>query len=340
MMDWGQDLLSIDATGAAAAVSVELTSAYDTPTCGDAGCQDFELRVGPYALPSVKTTYVCYQWPIPAILQSVRGSTTSAGQTRCDVFDARAQNEIVRIDPIVENSANVHHVLVMIGNDAYANGVNCPMNGNVIYAWAVGIEPFKLPAITGLPISGNYITLQMHYDNAKQESGIVDTSGLKFYVAQARQQQAALLWLGARRQRAASRRRALTAPNRLVVAGRPAAAHAVVHRPQLLPHSARHAGRLLFRFAAVSRSPRRAIAHDAVCRVQTHAPARPPPVVLSRAQLVARRQPACRQALHAARVYQRRQDRAVQVSNLSRFSSQKFHQYFFLANTALIDKSF
>ena len=48
----------------------------------------------------------------------------------------------------------------------------------------------------GLPLTAKYITLSTHYDNSIRAKGVVDYSGLKFYVAPPRPHVAGLLWTG------------------------------------------------------------------------------------------------------------------------------------------------
>ncbi|KAI4452995.1 dopamine beta hydroxylase related [Holotrichia oblita] len=67
----------------------------------------------------------------------------------------------------------------------------------VLAAWAMGATMFMYPELTkklyplqeaGLPIGGpdfnKYIMLEVHYNNPKLRSGIIDSSGIRFYVSQ------------------------------------------------------------------------------------------------------------------------------------------------------------
>jgi len=170
-VDFGDGRLIVESD-----LAVKLIATFDEPLCADRDCQSFELRFDGFKLPDDRdTTYACWQWPIPANAQ--------VGQ-------------IVRIDPIVASPEHTHHILVFTSDTQITNGQNCAMSGNVLYAWAVGIGPFELVPEAGLPLTAKYITLSTHYDNSIRAKGVVDYSGLKFYVAPPRPHVAGLLWTG------------------------------------------------------------------------------------------------------------------------------------------------
>ncbi|KAJ8038730.1 Dopamine beta-hydroxylase [Holothuria leucospilota] len=58
----------------------------------------------------------------------------------------------------------------------------------VIAAWAMGAGPLIYPAEAGVPIGGpewsSYFMLEVHYNNPLRVSGLVDSSGIKFYVTE------------------------------------------------------------------------------------------------------------------------------------------------------------
>ncbi|CAH1155572.1 unnamed protein product [Phaedon cochleariae] len=57
----------------------------------------------------------------------------------------------------------------------------------VLAAWAMGAPPFIYPEEASLPIGGDkfnlYIMLEIHYNNPELKSGLVDSSGVRFYVS-------------------------------------------------------------------------------------------------------------------------------------------------------------
>ncbi|KAK2157256.1 hypothetical protein LSH36_194g01002 [Paralvinella palmiformis] len=56
----------------------------------------------------------------------------------------------------------------------------------VIGAWAMGAEPLTYPEEAGAPIGGSdysrYVMLEIHYNNPDHKQGVIDSSGIKFYV--------------------------------------------------------------------------------------------------------------------------------------------------------------
>ncbi|XP_069109378.1 dopamine beta-hydroxylase-like [Argopecten irradians] len=72
---------------------------------------------------------------------------------------------------------------------------------NVIGAWAMGAGPFILPPEAGTPIgdksSSSFILLEIHYNNPKMIKGMVDSSGIRFYVTRhLRRHDAGIMELG------------------------------------------------------------------------------------------------------------------------------------------------
>ncbi|OWF54665.1 dopamine beta-hydroxylase-like [Mizuhopecten yessoensis] len=72
---------------------------------------------------------------------------------------------------------------------------------NVIGAWAMGSGPFILPPDAGIPIgersASSFILLEIHYNNPNLLKGIVDSSGIRFYVTRhLRRHDAGIMELG------------------------------------------------------------------------------------------------------------------------------------------------
>ncbi|ERL83295.1 hypothetical protein D910_05622, partial [Dendroctonus ponderosae] len=57
----------------------------------------------------------------------------------------------------------------------------------VLAAWAMGAQPFTYPEEAALPLGGNkfnpYVMLEIHYNNPELKSGVIDSSGVRFYVS-------------------------------------------------------------------------------------------------------------------------------------------------------------
>ncbi|XP_046542987.1 dopamine beta-hydroxylase-like [Haliotis rubra] len=72
---------------------------------------------------------------------------------------------------------------------------------NVIGAWAMGAGPIVYPEEAGSPVGGTdsspYVLLEIHYNNPEHIQGIVDSSGIRFYVTrQLRQYDSGIMELG------------------------------------------------------------------------------------------------------------------------------------------------
>ncbi|KAK3600154.1 hypothetical protein CHS0354_012277 [Potamilus streckersoni] len=72
---------------------------------------------------------------------------------------------------------------------------------NVIGAWAMGAKPLVFPEEAGSPIGGTnynrYVLLEVHYNNPDKKTGLVDASGIRFYVtSQLRKNDAGIMELG------------------------------------------------------------------------------------------------------------------------------------------------
>ncbi|KAK3791493.1 hypothetical protein RRG08_055517 [Elysia crispata] len=72
---------------------------------------------------------------------------------------------------------------------------------HVIGAWAMGAQAMVYPEQAGVPVGGSgfsrYVLLEIHYNNPYKKSGIVDTSGIRFYVtSHLRQFEAGIMELG------------------------------------------------------------------------------------------------------------------------------------------------
>ncbi|XP_067660305.1 dopamine beta-hydroxylase-like [Haliotis asinina] len=72
---------------------------------------------------------------------------------------------------------------------------------NVIGAWAMGAGPIVYPEEAGSPVGGidstPYVLLEIHYNNPEHIQGIVDSSGIRFYVTrQLRQYDSGIMELG------------------------------------------------------------------------------------------------------------------------------------------------
>ena len=118
-----------------------------------------------YSPPTVETSYMC------------------TGFTVSGVPDSHA----IAFEPIIDASAVTHHML-LYQCDSDVSSVNDPQDcatmqcTEIIYAWAVGVEPWVLPDAAGIIWGGEdkYYQLEIHYNNP---SGLqlTDSSGVRIY---------------------------------------------------------------------------------------------------------------------------------------------------------------
>ncbi|KAL7426091.1 hypothetical protein ACHAXH_000230, partial [Discostella pseudostelligera] len=86
--------------------------------------------------------------------------------------------------PIVDQVDNVHHFVVYLTSEC--NFTNATfLTRTVLYAWAPGDQGLALPVDVGFPLFDNEysqaISIEIHYNNPAQSTGMLDSSGLRFY---------------------------------------------------------------------------------------------------------------------------------------------------------------
>jgi len=151
------------AAGAAAAVTLQSSS--DAPsTCSAGG--SLKLTFSPYQVQANKVDdYVCQPMAIP----------------KDCVY------HVTRFAPI-ERSVAVHHMILFgvieeIKPNCTVGCFDMPGQTTILWAWAVGVAAMDLPPNVGLRVgrgtSVELATLQMHYNNPNQLTGIVDDSGVE-----------------------------------------------------------------------------------------------------------------------------------------------------------------
>lgn len=136
-------------------------------------------------IPNKTTTYLCKDFELPKYNQKMH---------------------IVKISPIVTkgNELIVHHMLlysckkknlkrtieeVRLCYDENMPEIweKCPM---VVFGWAIGGSSFPLPEHVGIPleVTTDPVTflLEIHYDNPKRKSGVIDSSGFEMILIPAR----------------------------------------------------------------------------------------------------------------------------------------------------------
>ncbi|XP_068248771.1 DBH-like monooxygenase protein 1 [Palaemon carinicauda] len=165
--------------------------------------KSIDLVVEEVVLPnSMDTIYWCQIYRIPGLV---------------------TKNHLIGYVPIIQegNHEQVHHMLL---NECHLNEssvhyeqwvssggrqcltANMPASwyycSHTIIAWAIGSEGELFPEHVGLPLGeehggSDYYMIQIHYDNPKLKTGVVDSSGLKlFYTDKPRQIDGGVIMVG------------------------------------------------------------------------------------------------------------------------------------------------
>uniref|UniRef100_A0A182RVP1 DOMON domain-containing protein n=1 Tax=Anopheles funestus TaxID=62324 RepID=A0A182RVP1_ANOFN len=152
-----------------------------------------EVHLDRVAVPAVETTYWCK-------IQ------------RLDPWLIDAKHHIVQFEPIIDNEELVHHMEVFqcVANKMEIHTYNGPCSdmsasgrlcSKVMALWAMGAGSFTYPKEAGLPIGGKefnpHIRLEVHFNNPKLKSGVIDSSGMRInVVSKLRRYDAAIMELG------------------------------------------------------------------------------------------------------------------------------------------------
>lgn len=123
-----------------------------------------------------------------------------------------AKHHIIQFEPIIDNEDLVHHIEVFqcvadkmeissydgLCKDMPTYGRLC---SKVMALWAMGAGSFTYPKEAGLPVGGKqfnpHIRLEVHFNNPKLKSGVIDSSGMRIKViSKLRRYDAAIMELG------------------------------------------------------------------------------------------------------------------------------------------------
>eukprot|EP00190_Bangiopsis_sp_CCMP1999_P001695 CAMPEP_0198732180 /NCGR_PEP_ID=MMETSP1475-20131203/34256_1 /TAXON_ID= ORGANISM="Unidentified sp., Strain CCMP1999" /NCGR_SAMPLE_ID=MMETSP1475 /ASSEMBLY_ACC=CAM_ASM_001111 /LENGTH=769 /DNA_ID=CAMNT_0044495245 /DNA_START=147 /DNA_END=2456 /DNA_ORIENTATION=- len=153
-----------------------------------------ELLFENFTVPAEMTTYVCQGFEVPV----------------------DTPRHIVAFEPIIQEATTkyVHHfILSQCQSDTdliekFSKPEVCGIDGatedisscsSVVYGWAKGGPPLILPAEAGFRVdaTSNKFVLQIHYDNADLDEGVVDSSGVRIHTSSAlREHDAGILNVG------------------------------------------------------------------------------------------------------------------------------------------------
>ncbi|XP_069057999.1 putative DBH-like monooxygenase protein 2 [Pleurodeles waltl] len=153
--------------------SVQLLSETPVPSPLPDPSFSYDIKMTNFSVPPAATTYGCAFLPLPQMTK---------------------KHHIYQFEPTVQsgNEALVHHILVYscpnFTNVNIAPG-SCFANRQfyacteLFTAWAIGGKAFTLPSNAGIPLSTGvgptYVRLEVHYNNVKMLTGLVDSSGIR-----------------------------------------------------------------------------------------------------------------------------------------------------------------
>lgn len=111
--------------------------------------------------------------------------------------------DIVRFDFELDEAAVIHH-LVLYG-DPDNEGGDTPFecggvavdHSEFMYAWAPGGQPLQFPEGFGFPVKdGDKVLLQVHYNNVQKIEGLADSSKVKVYMSEPKEEQVGMSAIG------------------------------------------------------------------------------------------------------------------------------------------------
>nr|XP_039270544.1 DBH-like monooxygenase protein 1 homolog [Styela clava] len=195
----GDDLASGDYHGTKRGVeSMYFLQSSGAPTGLPVGPEynTFEVRASEFTIPSEDTYYNCKLFKLP---------------------DFGGKQHVVKWEPIIQtgNELYVHHMIVYTCGDIQANETELEQNTRcytsnmallstctvIILEWAVGAEEMIYPEEAGLSVGGpgdpKYVQLETHYDNPNVDSGVLDSSGIRFtYTSTLRKYEIGVIQIG------------------------------------------------------------------------------------------------------------------------------------------------
>jgi dopamine beta-monooxygenase len=163
-----------------------VTGFYDPDCYLDRGSNtsNITLTFPSFNVPSTSTSYYCTSFTLPSD----------------KLYYA------IKYHPIINSPHTVHHMILYVcGSPTTKQGTfDCAKMetgcDNILYAWAVGGGDFCLPKDVGIVFGKDEavnVLLQIHFDNAGQQSNIFDTSGVQItYTSQPQSKPAGFVRLG------------------------------------------------------------------------------------------------------------------------------------------------
>ncbi len=133
--------------------------------------------------------------------------TDAGDQYVCFGVDVKATTptHITALDPKIDNTKIVHHVVVYESPDAYSKtptpcSPSAALTWRMVLGWAPGVKGLELPPEAGFPIAmsgeGTHYVVQMHYSNPQHLVGEKDASKIDLCTSPPRKYEADVLAFG------------------------------------------------------------------------------------------------------------------------------------------------
>eukprot|EP01119_Soliformovum_irregulare_P003401 TRINITY_DN138_c0_g2_i1.p1 TRINITY_DN138_c0_g2~~TRINITY_DN138_c0_g2_i1.p1 ORF type:complete len:562 (-),score=111.01 TRINITY_DN138_c0_g2_i1:56-1741(-) len=157
-------------------------------------------------------------WVLTSKDYEIPAKVTTYGGTSVALPFEDGPFHIIGFEPVINNAtaARVHHFVLRFcstpspwysyflnqtgdHDDAASLAGYC---SGQLWAWAPGMAPYAVPDVAGFrvgPVLGDfqYLSLEVHYDNPDQVSGLIDSSGVRiYYTKNLRQHDASVLTVG------------------------------------------------------------------------------------------------------------------------------------------------
>ncbi|XP_050300563.1 tyramine beta-hydroxylase [Anthonomus grandis grandis] len=159
--------------------------------------QILDLLTNEVQVPAVETTYWCKVFKLPHEFKKKH----HIYQYEANIQDT--SEGLVHHMELFHCEANANDVIPLYSGpcDAKDRPPKTQICKRVLAAWAMGALPFTYPEEAALPLGGKdfnqYVMLEVHYNNPGLISGVIDSSGIRFYVSdKLRKMDAGIIELG------------------------------------------------------------------------------------------------------------------------------------------------
>ena len=141
---------------------------WEAPTGSPDGMEYFDLLAPSFDVtPTTLDLYQCFTFEIPV----------------------DGERHIVRMEPMVDESRVLHHIVVLRDTDHTApltphTCYSMSQGADFLYSWAPGTGAIEFPEGGLAAAPGDRYVIQIHYNNGAGVEGVKDKSGVRFYHAE------------------------------------------------------------------------------------------------------------------------------------------------------------